>query len=83
MTSVTVDWSAPLYYEPYRITNYTVQYKKANTEMSYYDAVTVKSKETKVNVNNLDSGTKYLMRVVSVNAHGSKASQPMVVNTTG
>jgi hypothetical protein len=51
--------------------------------MSYYDAVTVSSNQTKVNVKNLDSGTNYLMRVVSVNAHGSepKSSKPMEVKT--
>jgi hypothetical protein len=51
--------------------------------MSYYDAVTVSSNQTKVNVKNLDSGTKYLMRVLSVNAHGSepKSSKPIEVKT--
>jgi hypothetical protein len=51
--------------------------------MSYYDAVTVNSNQRKAIVKNLDSGTKYLMRVVSVNAHGSepKSSKPMEVET--
>ncbi|XP_031554403.1 vascular endothelial growth factor receptor 1-like [Actinia tenebrosa] len=82
MTSVRVYWSPPLYHEPYRITNYTVQYKKAKTEMSYYDAVSVNANKTKVNVDHLDLDTKYLMRVVSVNAYGpSTASQPIIVKT--
>jgi hypothetical protein len=81
MTSVTVDWPAPMYHEPYRITHYTVQYKKANTEMSFYDAVVMSSKLRKAIVKNLDSGTKYLMRVVSVNAYGSESSKLMKVET--
>lgn len=83
MTSVRVFWSPPLYHEPYRITNYTVQYKKANTKMQYFDAVNVNSNKTKVIVDNLDLDTKYSMRVLSVNGYGSNPSQPIIVNTRG
>lgn len=51
--------------------------------MFYYDAVNVNSNKTKVKVDDLDLDTKYLMRLVSVNAYGSSASQPMIVKTKG
>ncbi|KAK3696526.1 hypothetical protein QZH41_004875 [Actinostola sp. cb2023] len=82
-TSVTVDWSAPAHQEPFRITNYTVQYKKADTKMPYYDAVVVSSDQRTVDVDNLDSNTKYLIRVMSINVYGSQPSEIMVVNTKG
>lgn len=47
--------------------------------MEYYDAVTLTSNITKVKVENLDVGKKYLMRVVSVNGYGSEASEPLEV----
>jgi len=80
-TSVTVDWSAPAHQEPFRITNYTAQYKKADTEMSYYDAVVVGSDQRTVDVDNLDSNTQYLLRVMSVNAYGSQPSEMIEVKT--
>ncbi|KAK3744279.1 hypothetical protein QZH41_020659, partial [Actinostola sp. cb2023] len=82
-TSMNVDWSAPTHQEPFRITNYTVQYKKADTKMPYYDAVVVRSDQRSVDVENLDTSTKYLLRVVSVNAYGSQPSEIMAVKTKG
>ena len=83
MTSVIVGWSAPAHNEPFRITNYTVQYKKFGTKMSYYDAVTVSSDKRESIVENLDSDTQYLMRVASINGYGSQPSETIVVHTKG
>ena len=82
-TSVKVHWSAPAHHQPFRITNYTVQYKKFGTKMLYYDAVTVSSVKRESVVENLDSNTKYLMRVKSINAYESQASEVMTVHTEG
>ena len=51
--------------------------------MLYYDAVTVSSVKRESVVENLDSNTKYLMRVKSINAYGSQASEVMTVHTEG
>lgn len=80
-TSVTLHWSAPDYSGPFNILNYTIQYKKSGTSMKYYDAVVVSGDTHKTSVANLDDGTKYLMRVLSVNAYGIEPSEPIAVTS--
>lgn len=81
--SATISWLAPAYHEPFRITNYTVQYKKAGTKMLYYSAVIVGANKRNVTVQNLDSNTEYMMRVASINAEGSEPSEEIIVKTKG
>lgn len=83
MTTVSVRWSIPADSEPFRITNYSIQYKKAGTKMSYYNALTVRSDIREGVVENLDLNTKYLLRVLSINAYGSAPSKVVVFKTKG
>ena len=80
-TSAILEWSMPLYHGAYKITKFIAQYKKEGTNLGYYDAVSVSSAKSKTTVKGLNVGAKYLMQMVSVNAYGSLASDPVEMET--
>lgn len=51
--------------------------------MQYNSAMFVSSKTRNVTVRNLDSNTRYAVRVVSVNAYGQQPSEGLLVQTKG
>lgn len=81
--SVSVTWSAPDHSSPFNITNYTIQYKKTDTNLPYYNALVVAASGRQADVHNLDSSTEYAMRVSAVNSHGAQASEPFIFTTKG